>query len=289
MLPHELLPGVVFFMGALLQMVCMAAWPQQYRMHRHHAALVNRSLRFLVLLVSAVLTTPALAYHQVQAFHSVFAHSITPLPGQEAFLALHKSLSTYPSAGPAGIALDLVAGVPFGAAGASSPDPVALWKAVLMGPVVAMMHANWLVPFWVAAVMQIMTFVASVRSLFATACATLYFQWPASATILPACQQLNWLVYAAVQLLDWQVPVDPGQASTASDAVCADPVVALVLLQVWVRLVLLVLLPCGLVYCLERSLKVGFLHTRYAGSNAAAASTPGSSAAAASFCCLQLS
>ena len=131
--------------------------------------------------------------------------------------------------------------------------------------------------------------VASVRSLLASSCSTLYFQWPASATILPACQQLNRLVYAAVQLLDWQVPVDPGQASTASDAVCADPVVALVLLQVWVRLVLLVLLPCGLVYCLERSLKVGFLHTRYAGSNAAAASTPGSSAAAASFCCLQLS
>jgi hypothetical protein len=281
MLPHELLAGVVFFMGALLQVVCMAAWPQQYRLHRHRAALVNRSLRLLTLLVSARLTIPALSYHQWQAFQSVFAHSRAPLPGREAFLVLHRCLSNR-SAGPAESPLNPVVGVPTGTVVARSSDLVALWKALLMGPFVATMHANWLVPFWVAVAMQAATFATSVHSLFAVTCPTLYFQWPPSATILPACQQLNWLVHAASQLLDWQVPVDADQASTISDAVCADPVVALVLLQVWVRLVLLVLVPCSLVYCLERSLKVGFLHTRYAGGNAAAASAPGISAVAAS-------
>jgi hypothetical protein len=167
---------------------------------------------------------------------------------------------------------------------ASNTDPVALWKSVLMLPVINIMHANWLVPFWWAVAMQVVTFVSSVATTFPSTCATVYCQWPASATIsdVPACQQMNWLVYAAGQLLDWQVPVDPGQASTASDAVCADPVVALVLLQVWVRLVLLVLVPCIMVYCLERSLKVGFLNTRYAGSNTApsVASVPAPEAAA---------
>ena len=269
MLPHERVMSAVLFIGALLQMVCMAAWPQQYRVHRHRAAMLNRFLRLLTLLVGAVLIGPAHAWRQVQAFHSVFAHSSSTPPGQDAFMAVQDCLNGQLCAAPAH---GLVAAASVGAAAGSSPDSAALWKGLLLSPVINMMHANWLVPFWVVVAMQTVTFVTSVHNLFAGICGFVYFRWPASATILPAYQQWNWLVYAAGQLLDWQVPVDPGQASTVSDAVCADPVVALVLLQVWVRLVLLVLVPCGLVYCLERSLKVGFLHTRYASNNGGAAS-----------------
>ena len=282
MMPHELVFTVMCFICALLQVAGMVGWPKQYRLHRQCIALVNRLARLLLPLSGLLLVTPVKGWQQMHLLFGVVGHlppTQSSMPPGLASCAAGLDCLRATSAPINGV-VDFFLGASPPAA--SSPDPVALWKAVLMVPAINMMHANWLVPFWWAVAIQVVTFVSSVATILPSTCATLYFQWPASATILPACQQLNWLVYAAGQLLDWQVPVDPGQASTVSDAVCADPVVALVLLQVWVRLVLLVLVPCSLVYCLERSLKVGFLNTRYAGSNTVAsiASVPAPAAAA---------
>jgi hypothetical protein len=247
MMPHEVVATVMYFVCALLQVAGMVGWPKQYRLHRQRIALINRLARLLLPLSGLLLVTPVQGWQQVHLLYGVVGH-LSPTQGSlppglaacAAGLGCHGAASAHINA-----AGDLFAGEspPI----ASSPDPVALWKSVLMLPVINMMHANWLVPFWWAVAIQVVTFVSSVATIFPSTCANLYFQWPASSTVLPACQQLNWLVYAAGQLLDWQVPVDPDQASTISDAVCADPVVALVLLQVWVRLVLLVLVLCTMV------------------------------------------
>jgi hypothetical protein len=133
MLPHERVMSAVFFIGALLQMVCMAAWPQQYRVHRQRAAMLNRFLRLVTLLVGAVLIRPAHAWQQVQAFRSVFAHSSSTPPGQVAFVAVQDCLSAQHCPAPAH---GLVAAASVGAAASSSPDSAALWKGLLLPPVI---------------------------------------------------------------------------------------------------------------------------------------------------------
>jgi hypothetical protein len=144
-----------------------------------------------------------------------------------------------------------------------------------------MMHANWLVPFWVAVLMQACTFAAACwKTLGSHVCFGIFMQaGPAMAAILPACQKLNLIWYSLGQLLDWQVPLNPVGFAAAGDVVCSKPLAALTVFHVWVRLVLLVLVPCVLVYCLEFSLKSMFLSRTAADAVSAALEqqAPGSS------------
>jgi hypothetical protein len=241
----------------------MSARPQLYRECRHHIALANRFLRLLALLVAVAVCNPGNIQRQTQAYCLVTAQKT----GADA-VGCETLISALHAAPTAAVAETRVG---YGV----------LLKAVLLEPAIQMMHANWLVPFWVTTLMQACTFAASCwKTLGHHICSGVFAKdGRAMAAIVPACQKWNSMLYSLGRLLDWQVPLNPAEIASTGDVVCLKPLVALTIFHVWVRLVLLVLLPCALVYCLEFSLKSMFLNRTAADavSTALEQQVPGSS------------
>lgn len=142
-----------------------------------------------------------------------------------------------------------------------------LARGVMMEPLFGMLYINFLVPFRVAVPIQLASFLASVWRHLAPVCASMAYVDARAAALLPLCQKANGIIYAVAQLLDWHFPVSPAWLSTASDELCRQPLAVLVFIKVWVRVILWLLVPCALLYCLERSLKQTFLE-RYAAASA---------------------
>jgi hypothetical protein len=257
MLLHEVVFTALCFVAALAQVAFMFLRPKQYNAARQYIVLANRCARLLLLLVGIAIVRPGLNkalvsnHLSLKAQHSQGAvglgssgHISPALPGLGP--TLRPAVSSQELPGPQEPARMSYA---------------AMLKWVVLEPVLLMMHANHIVSFRATAVLQLCTFCASAyKTLSSFLCVCMFVTDPTTAAaVQPACERLNWLVHAAEQLLDLQIPLLADELSVATDAVCAQPLVPLVVFHVWVRLVLLVLLPCTAVYCLERHLKGVFL------------------------------
>jgi hypothetical protein len=245
-----------FFVTALVQMVFMFLRTKQYNAARQYIVLANRCARLLFLVVgiaSADIDSNRQRLSSFYALRTQHLHSTGDL-------AAPSKLSPLPPTSSGGDTMPAAA-----LSDVSRPEVtlnlyIMMLKWVMLEPTVSMMHANFLVSFRAAAVVQFCTFCASAYKAVSGICVGLFVtDAAAAAAVQPACENLNWLVHAAEQLLDLQIPLRADELSVATDAVCAQPLVFLVVFHVWVRLVLLLLLPCTAVYCLQRHLKGMFL------------------------------
>jgi len=245
-MPHEQVLSTIFFGIAFCQLVFMSVQPTTYSHYRHAITLTNRMLRMLVVVLSAILLTPAQARRQVEVWlrtdsapqaHGSHNHTITPASAD----------------------------------GVDDVSVTALLKAFVGIPLIYLSHANFLVSFRLAVVLQLITAGATISMDVQRLCASLMYAQASAAAIVPACKGLSSFMYGASQLLDWHFSTDPvGQVQAASAVVCADPLVALLLMKLWVHVILLVLAPCTLIYSLEWQMKSRFLISRAAAQATAA-------------------
>jgi hypothetical protein len=263
--PHEVFFFLLFFTSAVAQMAFMFARPQQYKAHRQAISFFNRMLRFALTVTSAVFTNPSGVRSAVMAYQAAVTSNQATAAKSTACLGPPHSSMVSTAAGAAASAGPCHAAEPQGSttpAEQGAANLAMLARGVLMEPVFGMLYANFLVPFRVAVPIQFASFLASAWRHVAPICASMpYIDALSAAALQPLCQQANWLIYTAAQLLDWHFPVSPAWLSTASDELCRQPLALLVLVFVWVRVVLWLLAPCVLLYCLERSLKLTFLKT----------------------------
>jgi hypothetical protein len=273
--PHEVAFTVLFFTSALAQMAYMFARPQHYKARRQAISFINRMLRLAMTVTSAALANPAKMQSSVEAYLAVApSHLAAHAANSGACAAQHSSIASTAAGGAAaaGPCATATHGLKTPAE-TRSADLAMVARGVMTEPLLGMLFVNFLVPFRVAVPIQVASFLASVWRHLAPACASIAYIDASAAALLPLCQHANWLIYAAAQLLDWHFPVGPAWMSTASDELCRQPLAVLVLVKVWVRVILWLLVPCALVYCLEHSLKQTFLD-RYAASSAGSLSAP---------------
>lgn len=246
MMPHEQIISVIFVVIAFCQLVFMSVRPTTYPHYRHAITLINRMLRMLIVLLSAILLTPAQARRQVEVW--LRTDSIPQAHGSHNYTI-----------------------TPASAAGMDDVSVTELLKALMGIPMIYLSHANFLVSFRLAAILQLVTAAATISMDVQRLCASLMYAQASAAAVVPACKGLSSFMYGASQLLDWHFPTDPvGQVQTASAAVCADPLVALLLMKLWAHVILLVLVPCTLIYSLEWQMKSRFLISQAAGQATAA-------------------
>jgi hypothetical protein len=282
MLPHEQILTACFLCMAFLQLVAMSCRLRLYLTYRHRLATFNRLMRILIVLLSVFLTTPAHTNRQVIILlesaagtdvSNIFISGSSPLHAFGAN-AVHAACSS----GLNACAADSIR-LPAAAAGRSARvqlSTAALAKAFLAVPFVYVNHANFLVPFRYAVVLQIITCLATIGMDVHKLCINMVYAQASSAAVVPACKGLSWLMQLLGQVLDWHFSATPADLSTASDAVCEEPLAALLLMKIWAHVVLLVLLPFIVIYKVEYSLKTKFLSGQ-AGAEAAAAEHVGAS------------
>lgn len=262
---HELMFFHLFFLSALAQLLFMFARPRQYKQHRQWIAALNRILRLLLTLLGAVFVSPEQTRRRSEAFAAASSSSSAALAAASPARIEQQS----------SIRSTTAADEPATLAAVGSVTLAFLARAALLEPAFGLLHANFLVPFRAAVVIQFVSFLASAYRHVAPLCAsTPYVDPSATVMLLPLCQRANWLMYAGAQLLDWHFPADPAWLSTASDQLCQQPLAVLVLIHTWVRLLALLLVPCAVLYYFERSLKSTFLQRHAANAALGSPSSP---------------
>jgi len=123
--------------------------------------------------------------------------------------------------------------------------------------------------------MQLGTFAALIWMLARRACVFTIHQPVAAALAVPACEALSWLAHAGSRLLDLPLLAGDADSSTEGLSLCREPLQAILLMKFWINIVVVVLLPCAVIYNLERSLKVRFLSTLAAAASSASAHVAG--------------
>jgi hypothetical protein len=223
----------------------------------------------LIVLLPVFLMTPAHTNRQVKVMlataagtdvSNIFINSTSPLHSFGA--SAHAACSS----GSDACAGDN-RGLPAAAAGHSARvqlSTAALAKAFLAVPFVYLNHANFLVPLRYAVVLQLITCLATISMDVQKLCVNMLYAQASTAAVVPACKGLSWLMQSLGHVLDWHFPATPADLSTASDAVCEEPLAALLLMKIWAHVVLLVLLPLMVIYKLEYSLKTKFLSSQAA-------------------------
>lgn len=293
LLPHEQILSVVGFVLAVLQLAAMTVRFSRYLTYRQRMSTFNRLLRLLVILLSLLLMTPSQANRQVDVFlrvavgidlSNITINSTNPLHGissntiQSPFGACSNHHNCTTVGAEASDNLGLASGMQ--AAGMQTAQPVELTQAVLAkaflaAPLLYFNHANFLVRFRLAVVLQVLTCLATISMDFQKLCVSVAYAQASTVAVLPACESLTALMQAVGHVLDWQFPATSADLSTASQAVCQEPLAALLLMKIWAHVIMLVLLPCMLIYSLEYSLKTKFLKSQAAAAEAAAAAAVG--------------
>jgi hypothetical protein len=115
--------------------------------------------------------------------------------------------------------------------------------------------AHFVLAFRHVVLVQLVTFVAGLAVERHRVCTMLVLRPDVVDVARGMCSRLSGGAAAAARLLAW----DPAVLTALSATLCADPLVAMLLLHAWVDAVMLLLVPCAAVYSLERSLKTAFL------------------------------
>lgn len=242
---HEIAAAGIYIVAALLQLAFMYLMPHQYERFRHQFALANRLARMLTPVLGMALSTPSQAARQLAAWRALKGLA---LPASDAAVCVSgwSEAAALPTLLPQQQAVY-----------------VALAKMYIMPAVAHMLSASWLVPLCVAVPIQLCTFAATVKVTLNGLCVSPFcLSAHGAAFVLPACWHISAVVWAGAQLLDWHMPTEAGVLSASSDVVCQQPLAVLVVYQLWHRWVLLVLVPCALIYSVERHLKSVFLRRR---------------------------
>ena len=165
MMPHEQALCAIYFCLAAFQLVFMSARPGSYILYRQHIACVNRMLRLLVVLLSAVLLTPAHARRQVEGVVALALRQDThALTNTSALLQFSQAAGgTGASSGcPAhGACADGIASA--AAAAQTQHSTLALLKSLLVLPAIFLGHSNFVCSFRLTLFLQVLTAAAAVR------------------------------------------------------------------------------------------------------------------------------
>jgi hypothetical protein len=243
---HEVVTAVVYIFAALSQLAFMYIRPQQYERYRHQFAIVNRLARMLAPVLGSALATPATAARQIAAWRAAATLKMGPgLPASDAAVCVSgwSEAAVLPTLLPQ-----------------QQAAYFALAKMYIMPAAAHMLSASWLVPWRIAVPIQLCTYAATVTVALSGLCVSPFcLDGHGAAFVLPGCRHISALVWAGAQLLDWHLPADAGVFTASSDLVCQQPLAVLVVYQLWHRWVLLVLVPCALIYSVERHLKSVFL------------------------------
>lgn len=243
---HEVVAAGIYIVAALSQLAFMYLRPQQYERYRHQFALANRLARMLAPVLGMALTTPDQAVRQLAAWSAMKKGPALPASDAAVCVAGWSEAAALPTLLPQ-----------------QQAAYVALTKMYIMPATAHMLSASWLVPLRVAVPIQLCTFVATFKVALSGLCVSPFcLNAHGAAFVLPACRHISALNWAGAQLLDWHLPTEAGVFSASSDVVCQQPLAVLVVYQLWHCWVLLVLVPCALIYSVERHLKSVFLRRR---------------------------
>jgi len=225
LLLRERVMSVIYLATALFHVAIMCLRPQQFSTHRHWIALCNRLLRLLAVGIGALSLTPEHAKRQGTSWLSF------PSSGAEHAQAGDANLM------PSALGHDLPSTHGDGCPAIVNTKDVniqALIRTLLVIPAVYLLHANFVLSFRLALLMQLGTFIALACMDTRRVCVLLMYDPVAAASAVPACQAFSWLAHAGsrlLDLLDLQLLAGVTDSSMCGLSLCREPLQAILLMK----------------------------------------------------------